>query len=62
MDLLVVVKRPCLVENWVSPSSVLSRDSKSSIAADGCKKEVNERLKNFIDDDDESTSSGVEEE
>ena len=41
-----------MVENEVSPSSVLSRVSKSSTVADGCKKGLNERLKNFIDDDD----------
>ena len=52
MALLAVAGKPSLVENGVSPSLVLSSVSKSSTGADGCKKEVNERLKNFIDNED----------
>lgn len=51
MNLLAVVGRPYLLENETSPSSVLSRPSKSSDVADGCKKEVRERLKKSIDDE-----------
>lgn len=51
MDLLAVVGRPYLLENEASLSSVLSRLSKSSFEADGCKKEAKERLKKSIDDE-----------
>ena len=47
-----------MLENGVSPPSVLSKVSKSSSVADGCKEEARERLKNSIDGDDDARESG----
>ena len=63
MDLLAVVGNAYLLENEVSPSSVLRRDSESSSVAGECNKEVRERVKNSIDvdrddDDDAVRKSG----
>lgn len=46
-DLLAVVGRAYLLENEASPSSPLSRISKSSCVG-GCNKQVRERLKKSI--------------
>ncbi len=51
MDLLAVVGRAHLLENGTPPSSVLSKVSRSSSEADGCKMEAMERLKESIEND-----------